>query len=75
MSDVYATIAMAKLVKQAQPRLFDFLLQHRNKHKLNALIDVADMTPLVHVSGMFGAARGNTSWVSPLARTRTTRTR
>ena len=67
MSDVYATIAMAKLVKQAQPRLFDFLLQHRNKHKLNALIDVADMTPLVHVSGMFGAARGNTSWVSPLA--------
>lgn len=25
------------------------------------------MTPLVHVSGMFGAARGNTSWVSPLA--------
>lgn len=67
MSDVYATIAMAKLVKQAQPRLFDFLLQHRNKHKLNALIDVAEMTPLVHVSGMFGAARGSTSWVSPLA--------
>ncbi|SUI82307.1 Exodeoxyribonuclease I [Serratia quinivorans] len=67
MSDVYATIAMAKLVKQAQPRLFDFLLQHRNKHKLNALIDIAEMTPLVHVSGMFGAARGNTSWVSPLA--------
>ena len=33
MSDVYATITMAKLVKQAQPRLFDFLLQHRNKHK------------------------------------------
>lgn len=67
MADVYATIAMAKLVKQAQPRLFDYLLQHRNKHKLNALIDIADMTPLVHVSGMFGAARANTSWVAPLA--------
>ncbi|VTR24116.1 Exodeoxyribonuclease I [Serratia fonticola] len=64
---MHATIAMAKLVKQAQPRLFDYLLQHRNKHKLNALIDVAEMTPLMHVSGMFGAARGNTSWVSPLA--------
>jgi len=25
------------------------------------------MTPLVHVSGMFGAWRGNTSWVAPLA--------
>ncbi|OMQ24563.1 exodeoxyribonuclease I [Serratia oryzae] len=67
MADVYATIAMAKLVKQAQPRLFDYLLQHRNKHKLNALIDIAEMAPLVHVSGMFGAARGNTSWVAPLA--------
>ncbi|AHK20834.1 exodeoxyribonuclease I [Yersinia similis] len=67
MSDVYATIAMAKLVKQAQPRLFDYLYQHRSKHKINALIDIAQMTPLVHVSGMFGAARGNTSWVAPLA--------
>ncbi|MCP1065235.1 exodeoxyribonuclease I [Serratia symbiotica] len=67
MSDVYATIAMAKQVKQAQPRLFDFLLQYRNKHKLNTLINIAEVTPLVHVSGMFGAARGNTSWVAPLA--------
>ncbi|MCC3703230.1 exodeoxyribonuclease I [Rouxiella badensis] len=67
MSDVYATIAMARLVKQAQPRLFDYLLEHRNKHKINALIDIPTMTPLVHVSGMFGAARGNTSWVAPLA--------
>lgn len=67
MSDVYATIAMTKLVKQAQPKLFDYLLQNRSKHKLNTLIDIAEMTPLVHVSGMFGAMRGNTSWVSPLA--------
>lgn len=67
MADVYATIAMAKLVKQAQPRLFDFLLEHRNKHKINALIDIPAMTPLVHVSGMFGAARGNTAWIAPLA--------
>lgn len=67
MADVYATIAMAKLVKQAQPRLFAYLLEHRNKHKINALIDIPLMTPLVHVSGMFGAARGNTSWVAPLA--------
>lgn len=67
MSDVYATIAMAKLVKQAQPRLFDFLLQHRHKNKINTLIDIAEITPLVHVSGMFGAARSNISWIAPLA--------
>ena len=67
MADVYATIAMAKLVKTRQPRLFDYLYSHRNKRKLATLIDVPQMKPLVHVSGMFGAARGNTSWVAPLA--------
>ncbi|PLN39585.1 exodeoxyribonuclease I, partial [Klebsiella pneumoniae] len=67
MADVYATIAMAKLVKTRQPRLFDYLYSHRNKRKLATLIDVPQMKPLVHVSGMFGAARGNTSLVAPLA--------
>ncbi|MDU6433390.1 MAG: exodeoxyribonuclease I [Pantoea sp.] len=67
MSDVYATLAMAKLVKEKQPKLFDFLFTHRNKNKLMTLIDIPQMKPLVHVSGMFGAARGNTSWIVPLA--------
>ncbi len=67
ISDVYATIAMARLIKQAQPRLFDYFFLQRNKHKINALLDIAGMTPLVHVSGMFGAARGYTSLVVPMA--------
>lgn len=67
MSDVYATIAMAKLFKQAQPKLFQYLFALRNKNKVSQLIDIPQMKPLVHVSGMFGAARGNTSWVVPLA--------
>lgn len=67
MADVYATIAMAKLVKTQQPKLFDYLYAYRGKNKLITLIDVPQMKPLVHVSGMFGAWRGNTSWVAPLA--------
>jgi len=67
MSDVYATIAMARLVKEKQPKLFDFLFSHRNKQKLNTLIDIPQMKPLLHISGMFGAWRGNTSWIAPLA--------
>ncbi|MCS2161470.1 exodeoxyribonuclease I [Scandinavium sp. H11S7] len=67
MADVYATIAMAKLVKDRQPRLFDYLYTFRGKNKLATLIDVPQMKPLVHISGMFGAWRGNTSWVAPLA--------
>lgn len=67
MSDVYATIAMAKLVKEKQPKLFEFLFRHRTKQKINTLIDIPQMKPLVHISGMFGALRGNTSWIAPLA--------
>lgn len=67
MADVYATIAMAQLVKRHQPRLFDYLYTYRSKQKLQTLIDIPQMKPLVHVSGMFGAARGNTSWIAPLA--------
>ncbi|MBS9441387.1 exodeoxyribonuclease I [Photorhabdus heterorhabditis] len=67
MSDVYATIAMAKLLKAAQPRMFNYFFQLRNKQKISNLIDIPQMKPLVHVSGMFGAARSNTSLVAPLA--------
>ncbi len=67
MADVYATIGIAKVLKQAQPRLFSYLLDHRNKNKLTHLVDIVNMTPLVHVSGMFGTDRGNTSWIVPVA--------
>ncbi|MCK3655653.1 exodeoxyribonuclease I [Pasteurellaceae bacterium Macca] len=67
MADVYATIAMAKLIKEKQPKLFQFFFEHRGKKALESLIDTGEMTPLVHVSGMLGNYRGNTAWVVPLA--------
>ena len=54
MADVYATIAMAKLIKEKQPKLFQFFFEHRGKKEIEKLIDTAEMTPLVHVSGMLG---------------------
>ena len=38
LSDVLATIEMAKLVKKAQPKLFGYLFELRNKNKVKALI-------------------------------------
>ncbi|MCW9698072.1 exodeoxyribonuclease I [Avibacterium sp. 20-129] len=67
MADVYATIEMAKLIKQKQPRLFQFFFEHRDKKSLEKMINTAEMTPLVHVSGMLGNYRGNTTWIAPLA--------
>jgi exodeoxyribonuclease I len=66
-SDVYATIAIAKLVQQAQPKLFQYLYENRKKQQTQALIDVAGMTPLVHVSSKFPASQGCCSWIVPLA--------
>ncbi len=65
-SDVYATIALAQLIQQKSPKIFNYYFNLRNKNKLKDLIDVKNKTPLVHVSGMFGSKRGNTSLVAPL---------
>ncbi|UGA56242.1 exodeoxyribonuclease I [Vibrio sp. VB16] len=67
MADVIATIELAKKLKAAQPKLFDYLFSMRHKRKLNELVDIINMTPLVHVSGMFGVGCSNTSWVVPMA--------
>jgi len=68
LSDVEATIAVAKLVKARQPRLYDYVLNHRDKHSVLAMLDLDGMKPVLHVSGMFGAARHNIALVAPLAR-------
>jgi len=66
-SDVYATIAIAKLIKEKCPKLFDYYFSLRNKNKVKDLIDVENIKPLVHISGMFGAVRGNAGLVAPIA--------
>ncbi|MDA0127869.1 exodeoxyribonuclease I [Vibrio sp. MarTm2] len=67
MADVVATIEMAKKIKAAQPKLFDYFLSMRHKRKLNDLIDIVNMTPLMHVSGMLGRECNYTSWMVPVA--------
>ena len=66
MSDVYATIAMAKLIKDKQPKLYDFIFNLRNKKQVAELIDVYNMTPIVHTSSKVSSAHGCTSWFSPI---------
>lgn len=67
MSDVEATIAMARLIKQKQPKLFDFVLQNKDKHSARAMLDVAEMKPVFHVSSRFPASIGCCALVVPLA--------
>ena len=67
LADVRATIAMARLLRQAQPRLYSYLYALRSKHKVCELIDLQNLRPLVHVSGRFGRERQGLSVVLPLA--------
>jgi exodeoxyribonuclease-1 len=67
LSDVHATIALARLVRERQPRLYDYVLNSRDKRSAQAMLDVAAMKPVLHVSGMFGAQRHNIALIVPLA--------
>jgi exodeoxyribonuclease I len=67
MSDVYATIAMAKLIKQVQPKLYDYYFSLRRKQAVAAQIDVLKMQPLVHVSSKISALNACTTLIAPMA--------
>ena len=67
MSDVYATIAMAKLIKEKQPKLYDFIFNLKSKKQVAELLNVAEMTPVVHTSSKISSAHGCTSWFAPVS--------
>ncbi len=66
LADVYATIAMAKLVKQKQPRLFNFLFDLRKKNRASLEINLETRKPFVHCSGMLGSNNQFTGVMMPL---------
>ncbi|MNZ25342.1 Exodeoxyribonuclease I [compost metagenome] len=65
LSDVRATIALARLIRDRQPKLYDFLYRLRSKQ--GVLDQIRLLQPLVHISGRFSAARHYLSLVLPLA--------
>lgn len=71
LSDVRATIALARLIRDKQPRLFDFALALRKKDAVAAELGLptsqAQARPFLHVSGMFPAERGCLALMWPLA--------
>ncbi len=68
LSDVRALIGMARKLKAAQPRLWEHALQLRNKRHAATLLDTIAMTPVLHVSQRYPAARLCAAAVLPLAR-------
>lgn len=67
LSDVLATIDLARLIRRAQPKLYDYALSLRNKRTVAALLNTTTQVPVLHVSGRIPAARGCTALMMPLA--------
>lgn len=66
LSDVRATIGMARLLHEKQPKLFTYLFTHRTKEKVSALIQLRARQPILHTSVMYTRPEGCTTAVSPL---------
>ncbi|WP_415883672.1 exodeoxyribonuclease I [Neptuniibacter sp. QD34_54] len=67
LSDVYATIEMAKLVRDKQPKLFNYVLNNRSKQSIQNLLDPQSHKPVLHVSSRYPVEHGNAAIVAPLA--------
>ena len=67
LSDVQATIALARLLRARQPRLWQFHFELRRKQRAFELLDCAHRTPVLHVSSRYPAERGCLAMIVPLA--------
>lgn len=65
LNDVNATLALARLIRNKQPKLFEFLLSLRDKNKAAELVN--DNQPFLYTSGKYDGTYEKTTIVSKLA--------
>lgn len=70
-SDVIATLALARLIREHQPRLFDFCFELHRKERVAQELGLptspSQARPFLHVSGMFATDHGCLALMWPLA--------
>jgi exodeoxyribonuclease I len=67
LSDVRATIALAKLIKQTHPKLFDFCFSLYKKENVAAELGLPEQRPFLHITGMAPIENGCMFIAWPLA--------
>ncbi|MBQ9018368.1 exodeoxyribonuclease I [Candidatus Saccharibacteria bacterium] len=67
LSDVYATIAVAKLIREKQRDIFDYLLRMRDKREVMKLVNLENPQPFVYSSGRYSSEYEKTTVAFPLA--------
>lgn len=66
LADVVALIDVAKLLKQKQPQLFEYLLKMRDKKAVQQLVNLDNKQPFVYASGRYDSAWNKTTVAFPL---------
>ena len=67
LSDVYATIAVARLIRKKQPKMFEYLLKMRDKREVAKLVNLEDKKPFVYASGRYANEFNKTTVAFPVA--------
>jgi len=65
--DVRATIAVAKMIKERQPKLFGYFLSSRGKSESSAKLDIVGRKPVLYTSAEFTSPFGFTRPIMPLS--------
>gem|GEM_PF-1663561 len=68
LSDVDATIGMARLLRDKQPRLFNFAFEHRSKASAATLLNVQERNIVLIASAMIPGSRHNLAAIVPICR-------
>lgn len=66
LSDVYATIAVAKMIRKKHKKLFDYLFKMRSKNEVKKLINLENKQPFVYASGRYSSDFNKTTVAFPL---------
>src|SRR5690606_17299483 len=66
LSDVESTIAMARLVKQKQPKLYAYVFENRHKRRVAELLDIRQRKPFLHMSSRLPGESAYTALMIPL---------
>ena len=67
LSDVNALIDVTRLIRDKQPKLWNFLFKLRDKREVKALISLEKPEPFVYSSGRFGSTHNFTTVCVPVA--------
>lgn len=67
LADVVGLIEVAKLIKQKQPQIFNYLLKMRQKANVQKIVNLENPKPFIYSSGRYSAKYQKTTVAFPIA--------